>query len=284
VTAADRPVVVVTGASTGIGHATALALARSGFDVAAGVRTDDDAERLRCAADHVHPVLLDVSDEPSVTRAMARVSALAGDRGVAGLVNNAGIVRGGPVEYVPDDHWREQFEVNVLGQVVVTRAALDLLRRGRGRIVFIGSISGKVSTPLLAPYSASKFAIEAIAEALRHELRPWGTRVVVVGPGAVRTPVWEKGRRLIDVLERRVPPEALTRYETAIAELRASLDSQERGAIAPEKVAAVVLRALTVRRPRGRYPVGLDARLGGVLDRVAPIPVRDVLVRAVMGP
>ncbi|TMM18268.1 MAG: SDR family oxidoreductase [Actinobacteria bacterium] len=276
--------VLVTGASSGIGRACALHLDGLGHRVFAGVRTEAAAESLRRAAsDRLVPVLLDVTDAEAIDAAHRSIEAGLDGRGLVGLVNNAGVAHGGPIEYLPLDEWRAQLEVNVIGQVAVTRAMMPLLRRARGRVVFIGSIGGRVGTPLLSPYAASKFAIEGIAESLRHELRPFGVRVAVVEPGAVKTDIWDKGRRYADEMERLLPAEASSLYGDAITGLRRSLDQQDRAGIAPEQVAQVVARALSSDRPRGRYLVGRDAQLAGLIARLFPDSAKDAIVRMVGG-
>ncbi|MEX0791398.1 MAG: SDR family NAD(P)-dependent oxidoreductase, partial [Actinomycetota bacterium] len=170
----DRGAVVITGASTGIGRATAPRLAAIGFRVFAGVRKQADADSLKQEAPAVTPLILDVTDEHSIAEAATAVKAAVGANGLAGLVNNAGITVPGPLEFLPAEDLRRQFEVNVIGPIAVTQAFMPLLRAGKGRIVNVGSIGGRVSTPFLGAYSASKFAIEAISDALRVELRPWG--------------------------------------------------------------------------------------------------------------
>ncbi len=284
-TSHDGRSVLVTGASTGIGRATALHLAAAGWQVFAGVRRDVDAERLTDAsAGSLTPVVLDVTDADRIGRAAATVAEAVTTRGLTGLVNNAGVARGGPVEYLPIDHWRLQFEVNVFGQVAVTQAMMPMLRDGRGRIVFIGSNSGRVSTPMMAPYGASKFALEAVAESMRHELRPWGIRTVLIEPGAVKTAIWEKGRALADELEAVMPAEALARYADQIAAVRKGIESQDRSGVPAERVAAVVERALTVDRPRARYQVGLDSHLTAAATRVLPDRLLDLAVAKLAGP
>lgn len=260
---------VVTGSSSGIGEACAVRLARAGHRVIAGVRRQADGERLAAAAGSIVPALLDVTDEAQIRDLVGRLDELA-PSGLDGLVNNAGIARGGPLEFLPLDEWRIQLDVNVIGQVAVTRSLVPLLRRARGRVVFVGSISGRVSTPFLGPYAASKHAIEAIAESLREELRPWGMAVSVVAPGAVGTPIWDKGRAYADELEARLPDEAHDLYSDAVDDLRRGIDTQERTGVPPERVAAAVERALTSPRPRYRYVVGNDARAAGILDSLLP--------------
>jgi NAD(P)-dependent dehydrogenase (short-subunit alcohol dehydrogenase family) len=260
---------VITGSSTGIGEACTVRLARAGHRVIAGVRREVDGERLAAEHGSIVPVLLDITDQTHIDALLALLDEL-GITALDGLVNNAGVVSGGPIEFLPLDEWRNHFEVNVVGQVGVTKALIPLLRRGHGRVVFIGSLSGRVSTPLVGPYGASKHAIEAIAESLREELSPWEIAVSVVEPGAVRTPIWEKGRAFADDLEQRLPPEAHELYADAIDEIRRGIDSQERTGVPADDVAVAVERALTGRRPRYRYLVGRDAKAAGALERFLP--------------
>ena len=193
------PSVVITGASTGIGEACALHLDQLGWRVFAGVRKDSDGEALqRKASPRLMPVRIDVTDAASIAGAREIVARELGDRGLDGLVNNAGVVVAGPLEFVPMDDLRRQLEINVIGQIAVTQAFLSFVRTARGRIVNIGSVSGKMATPFVGPYAASKFAMEALTDALRCELRPWGIQVSIVEPGSIATPIWEKdagGRR-----------------------------------------------------------------------------------------
>ena len=275
--------VLVTGASSGIGEACALRLDRLGHRVFAGVRREADGERLRAAAsERLQPVLLDVTDAGQIEAAAKQVAAEPG--GLQGLVNNAGIGKGGPVEYLPLEDWRTQLEVNVIGQVAVTKAMLPSIRDGKGRVVFIGSIGGKSSTALTGPYNASKHAIEAIGESLRHELSPWGIWVAVVEPGAVKTPIWDKTREEADRLERDLPEEARDRYSRHIAAVRKALEMQARRGIDPEQVAKAVEHALFAGRPRTRYPVGIDARLQTAMVRLLPDRAREAIIRTVAGP
>lgn len=275
--------VLVTGASTGIGEACALRLDGLGHHVFAGVRREADGERLRAASSgRLEPVLLDVTDGHQIEAAAKQIGAGAGS--LQGLVNNAGIGKGGPIEYLPLDDWRTQLEVNVVGQVAVTQAMLPLIRQGKGRVVFIGSIGGKSSTALTAPYNASKHAIEAIGESLRYELSPWGIWVAVVEPGAVKTPIWDKTRQEADRLERELPEEARDRYGRHIAAVRKALEMQARRGVAPEQVAKAVEHALFSSRPKTRYPVGPDARLQSAMVRLLPDRTREAVIRRVAGP
>jgi NAD(P)-dependent dehydrogenase (short-subunit alcohol dehydrogenase family) len=273
----------VTGASTGIGEACAVRLAGRGATVFAGVRREADGERLReRIGPRLRPVLLDVTDAGQIHAARDTVAARLGDEPLDGLVNNAGIALGGPVEYVPVDAWREQFEVNLFGVVEMTQAFLDLLRRGPGRHVIVGSVGGRIASPMLAPYAASKHAVEALAESLRHELRDWAIQTSVVEPGAVATPIWDKGRALASRLEAELPPVAIERYGRFITTVRRVIEQQEKAGVDPDKVAQVVEKALVCPRPRARYLVGVDAHVQAALVRFAPDRVRDAAQRALL--
>jgi len=274
--------VLVTGASTGIGEACALRLDRLGHRVYAGVRSEEHADGLRQrGSDRIVPVFLDVTDQAQIDAAAKQI---AGGGGLDGVVNNAGIGRGGPLEYLPLETWREQLEVNVLGQVAVTKAVLPSIRAAGGRIVFIGSIGGRVATMLMGPYNASKFAIEAIGESLRSELHPWGISVSVVEPGAVKTPIWDKARQQVDRLERALPEEARTRYARHIAAASKAIEMQDRQGVSPDKVAAAVEQALFSPRPKTRYLVGTDARVQALLVRWLPDRPREAIIRRFAGP
>jgi NAD(P)-dependent dehydrogenase (short-subunit alcohol dehydrogenase family) len=275
--------VLITGASTGIGEACALRLDRLGHRVYAGVRSEERGLGLRQrGSDRIMPVLLDVTDQAQIDAVATQIADDGGS--LDGVVNNAGIARGGPLEYLPLEIWREQLDVNVLGQVAVTKAVLPFIRAARGRVVFIGSIGGKAATQLMGPYSASKFAIEAIGESLRSELRPWGISVSVVEPGAIKTPIWEKGREEADRVERALPDEARTRYATHISAIRKGIEMQDRQGVGPDRVAAVVEHALLHRRPKTRYLVGTDARVQSLLVRWLPDRPREAIMRRFAGP
>jgi NAD(P)-dependent dehydrogenase (short-subunit alcohol dehydrogenase family) len=278
----DRGAVLVTGASTGIGEAVARGLAQRGNAVYAGVRKEADADRL--AATNLTPVILDITDEAQVGEVAARLAADVGEAGLAGVVNNAGIALGGPLEYLALDEWRNQLEVNVIGQVAVTRATLPLLRSGPGRIVFVGSISGRVGTTLMGPYCSSKFAIEGLAESLRHDLAEWGIRVAVVEPGAVKTAIWEKGRVTTERLERELPAEAFERYGKGMDSVKEGIEKNDENGVGPEKVADAVAHALFARRPKHRYLVGPDAKVAGTLSRLLPDRAKHAVMARLAGP
>ena len=274
---------VVTGASSGIGRATALRLAERGWRVFAGVRDPAAAESLAAAGGAaLTPVALDVTDPATIDTALELIrGGLDGDA-LHGLVNNAGVAVGGPLEAVPIEDLRRQLDVNVVGQVAVTQALLPLLRGGPGRIVFISSIGGRLSNPFVAPYSASKFAVEAIADALRVELHPFGIRVALVEPGAVATPIWDKGQREAETAEERIPAQLRELYGPGIEAVKRFARESPGRAVRPEAVAEVVEHALTADRPRTRYVVGRDAKVQLVLKKVLPDRALDAALRRLM--
>jgi NAD(P)-dependent dehydrogenase (short-subunit alcohol dehydrogenase family) len=258
--------VLVTGASSGIGEATARRLARSGWRVLAGVRKAGDAP------EGTEELLLDVTDAERIAAAAERVDEL------HALVNNAGIAIASPLETIPLDELRRQLEVNVLGQVAVTQAFLPLLRCSGGRIVFIGSIAGRSALPFLGPYAASKHALEAIADSLRVELAP-GIRVTIVEPGTIATPIWTKGPVTADEIQARAPSPL---YSDRIEAFRRAAAAAGRRAQPADRVAAVVERALTAERPRARYLVGRDAKIRATIERL-PTRARDRVYERLLG-
>jgi NAD(P)-dependent dehydrogenase (short-subunit alcohol dehydrogenase family) len=260
---------LVTGASTGIGRACAVHLAGLGFEVLAGVRDPADAP------EGLEPVRLDVTSESDVAAAAERVG---GE--LHALVNNAGIAISGPVEVVPIEEWRRQLEVNLLGQIAVTRALLPAIFRARGRIVNMSSIGGRVANPLFGPYSASKFALEAVSDALRREVAADGVRVVSVEPGGIATPIWGKGmddaRRVVSGMTE----EQERRYSKLIAAVTKAVERIAREGLPPEEVARVVGEAITTDRPRARYVVGRDAKVQALAARLLPDRAFDALMSA----
>jgi NAD(P)-dependent dehydrogenase (short-subunit alcohol dehydrogenase family) len=274
------PAILVTGASTGIGEACALHLASQGQLVFAGVRKEADADHLeRDGRGRIVPVILDVTDHATIEAAVKTVRDRSGTTRFAGVVNNAGVARGGPLEYLAIDEWRDQLEVNVIGQVAVTQAFFPLIREGSGRVVFIGSIGGRVGTPLMGPYCASKFALEGIAESLRHELHDTSIKVALVEPGAVKTEIWSKGRETSERLKSEASPEMLERYGAQIQKVLDSIERNDRNGVAPIAVAKAVEHALFATHPRARYLVGTDAKAGGFLARILPDGLKDAVLR-----
>jgi NAD(P)-dependent dehydrogenase (short-subunit alcohol dehydrogenase family) len=277
-----RGAVLVTGASTGIGFATTLRLVRRGTLVYAGVRRELDAEKLaRECGDGIRPLLLDVTDAASIARALATIEAAPGIR-LDGLVNNAGIALAGPLEILPPEELRRQFDVNFFGPLALIAAFLPLLRATRGRIVNVSSIGGKLAAPFVGAYASSKFALEAASDALRVELRAFGVHVAVVEPGAVKTPIWQRGADSSLRVFERVPEKDRAPYEAMIRKMMRISEAMERGGIPAERVAAAIEAALFERRPRARYLVGSDARLRLVVARL-PEALRDRIVAAAVG-
>jgi NAD(P)-dependent dehydrogenase (short-subunit alcohol dehydrogenase family) len=275
--------VVITGASTGIGAACALHLDRAGFLVFAGVRKIQDGTELqRRGTNRLIPLLLDVTDAESIQKAQVIVSESVGSRGLFGLINNAGIAVVGPLEAVPIPDLRRQLEINLIGQVAVTQAFLPLIRQARGRIVNMGSISGRAAIPLMGPYAASKFALEAITDALRLELQQWGIQVTIVEPGAIATPIWDKSGQEAANLEASTTGELRTLYEAVIAAVRNVVEKAAERAIPSDVVAKVVEEALTASRPKTRYLVGTDAKLRALMVKLLPDRISDKLLTWVL--
>jgi NAD(P)-dependent dehydrogenase (short-subunit alcohol dehydrogenase family) len=276
-TGTSKRSVVITGASTGIGATTAIELARRGFQVFAGVRKLADGEVLKNSAPEIIPLLLDVTNEIQILQAFKTVQQNVGDAGIWGLVNNAGIVVAGPIEFIPIPELRKQLEVNVIGQIAVTQAFMPLIRKAKGRIVNMGSVSGRSSTPITGAYSASKFAMEALTDALRVELKPWGIEVIIVEPGPIKTPIWTKSANAADDILKNMPPIVLDLYgETMQLALR-MVKRLEETAVPPEKVTKAVLHALTSKCPKTRYLVGKNLRAQLAME-LLPDRWRDTLL------
>ncbi len=274
---------LITGASTGIGRATALRLDSNGWRVFAGVRREADAEALREAgSDRLEPVILDVTDAGQIAAAADRVGEAVGAAGLDGLVNNAGVAVLGPLETMQIEDFRRQVEVNLTAQVAVTQAMLPLLRLATGRVVFVSSIGGRMALPFGGPYHAAKFGVEAVADCLRQELRPWKIDVAVIEPGSIDTPIWERGERTADEMSGRAPAAQEQLYGKAIERFRAALRRTAARGIAPEKVAEAIAHALTAHRPRTRYLVGADARGQALGRRLLPDRALDALVARAM--
>jgi NAD(P)-dependent dehydrogenase (short-subunit alcohol dehydrogenase family) len=262
---------LITGGSRGIGRATALRLARAGWEVHATVRRAEDGEALVAesgGAIAVHQ--LDVSSGE-------QIAALDGQlpERLDAVVNNAGIVVSGPLESLTAEQLREQFDVNVTGAVLVTNLVLPRLRASRGRVVFVSSVSGRVSTPMTGAYSASKFALEAIADAWRVELRPWGVKVVLIEPAMTDTDLWRQAPETLESAEGELSDEHRRLYAGHLDGMRKAIPRIQRMAKPVEGVAAAIERALTSSRPRARYVVGADAKAQTVLSTLAPTPLMD---------
>jgi NAD(P)-dependent dehydrogenase (short-subunit alcohol dehydrogenase family) len=268
--------VLITGASSGIGAATARRLDADGMRVFAAVEHEQDgAAALAGASDRLTRIVLDVTDDRSIQAAIAAVRAQAPD-GLDGLVNNAGVGFPGPLEMLPLSALRRQFEVNVVGQVAVSQAALPLLRRAAGRLVFVGSVGGLLASQFAGAYHASKFAIEAIADVWRQELEPDDISVILIEPSAISTPIWEKGTQYLDELTATDPSE-LARYRDRLQAFRESLTSADEHGQPPANVAEVIAKALTEKRPDTRYVVGGAGKLAAALKPLVPDRLADKL-------
>jgi NAD(P)-dependent dehydrogenase (short-subunit alcohol dehydrogenase family) len=268
---------VVTGASSGIGEACAVRLARRGWRVLAGVRQEEDAQRIGALAEGIEPVRLDVTEPASIAAAAERID----DHGLAGLVNNAGIAIAMPLEFLPLDELRLQLDVNVVGQLAVTQALLPHLRRARGRIVNVGSIAGRSALPFLGAYAASKHALEAVTDALRVELRPFGIEVSIVEPATIATPIWNKGADRLQRLLGGLTESVTELYGGRMAAFREAAGDAARRAEDPELVAKAIEHALTADRPKTRYLVGRDARRRDLVERL-PDRLRDRIYERVL--
>jgi NAD(P)-dependent dehydrogenase (short-subunit alcohol dehydrogenase family) len=282
--AKEKGAVVITGASTGIGRATALYLDEKGYRVFAGVRKQKDANALKKeGSDRLTPITLDVTKPQSIKSAKAKVQRAVGKAGIVGLVNNAGIANAGPVEHIPLDVFREVVEVNLTGQVATTQEFLPLLRRAkRGTVVFITSIGGRVAYPFMSPYHAAKWGLEAVAISLRREVKPWKIRVVAVEPGSIATEIWDRGTDNFERTAKQMPREAGRLYGKQMKAASRAMIASGKAGIDPERVAKVVERAIRSIRPRTRYLVGIDARMTLNANRVLSARTVDRVVRRAM--
>jgi NAD(P)-dependent dehydrogenase (short-subunit alcohol dehydrogenase family) len=272
------PSALVTGASRGIGRAVASRLAERGWEVYAGVRRREDADALNADQSRISPVILDVTDEQ-------QIAALDGvlPEDLDAVINNAGIVVDGPVEAISPAELRRQLEVNVVAQITVTQAVLPRLRRSRGRVLFVSSVSGRAVTPWLGAYSASKFALEALADALRIELRPWGIKVILIEPGNTDTDLWRSADKQLEETAAGFEEEHRRLYAGHIEGMRRLTPVMQRTAVPVERVVDAVERALSDRRPRARYPVGAATKAQVALSAASPTRINDAVLARVAG-
>ncbi|MCW2979377.1 MAG: Short-chain dehydrogenase/reductase [Solirubrobacterales bacterium] len=274
------PAVLLTGASRGIGRATTLRLARAGWTVWATVRSAADGQELAAEAGGaaVHPLQLEVTSDEQI----AALDAALPER-LDAIVNNAGIVVSGPLETLSATDLREQFDVNVVGAVALTNLVLPRLRASRGRIVFVSSLSGVISTPMTGAYNASKFALEAIADAWRLELRPWGIKVILVEPAMTDTDLWRKAPETLEAEAAEMSAEHRELYAEHLDGMRKTVPRMQKMAKPVDTVAAAIEKALTAARPRARYPVGTDVRVQAALSGVTPDRVKDAAFARLTG-
>ncbi|MDZ7957037.1 MAG: SDR family oxidoreductase [Aulosira sp. DedQUE10] len=275
--------IVITGASTGIGEACALLLDQLGFCVFAGVRQEADAQKLKQqASPRLTPIFLDVTDAQAIAFSVETVTNATNGK-LAGLVNNAGIAVPGPLELLPIADFEHQMQVNVTGQLAVTQAFLGLLRQGQGRIVNMGSICGTVAAPFMGAYNASKFALEALTDVMRLELRPWGISVSIIQPGTIATPIWEKSLTQADIDKEKLSESAQDLYGQAMNAVRKQVGIMSKKGISTDIVAQAVVHALTAKQPKTRYLVGQDAKIASLLKYLLPDKVFDRVILASMG-
>jgi len=276
--------VVITGVSTGIGYACVKVLLSNEFQVYGSVRNQMDAERLqRDFGDRFVPLLFDVTDEAAVQGAAAKVSEYLGSATLDGLVNNAGIEVAGPLAYLPTDQFRHQLEVNLVGPFIVTKAFLPLLgadaaRNGNpGRIVNISSASGKIAGPFGGAYAASKFGLEGFSDSLRRELILFGIDVVIIGPGAVVTPIWQKSDAGLTERFRETP------YAEALAKFEVYAAKEGTSGFSADVIGRAVWRALTIAKPRIRYALVPNSLTNWIIPQLLPKRILDGLVAGFMG-
>lgn len=274
-----RDHVLITGTSTGIGAATAVHLADLGFRVLAGVRKPVDGETLSArTSGELRPVVIDITQQASVAAAATSVEAIVGDAGLYGLVNNAGAVLPGPLEFQQLDEFRAQLEINLVGHLAVIQAFLPLIRRAHGRIVNVGSIGGRLVLPIHGAYSASKFGMEALSDALRLELRQWHIHVSLVDPGATKTAIFDKTLAHLDAVVASLDERGERRYDAQIAALRRTVVSTAAGAGPPDDLARAIAQALTAKTPKARYLAGKGAREAVALARTPSDRIKDAAI------
>ncbi len=276
---ASRGAVLITGGSTGIGKACVAELLKRGYHVFAGVRDEHNlAVMAEMASPALHPVIIDITRQDSIDAAVKEIRAALGDMPLVGLINNAGLVVSGPLEFLPLDDLRMQFEVNVFGHIAVTQAFAPLLRAARGRIINISSITGRFTAPFIGPYSSSKFALEALSDALRMEMRGSGVKVVIIEPGSIATPIWEKAIIAGDQRMLKMSREALDIYAERMLAFRAIAKNTGEHGASPQLVSNVVCKALSVAKPKARYVVGRDAQLARFFLRPLPDRIKDKVI------
>ncbi|MCP1187498.1 SDR family oxidoreductase [Paenibacillus sp. FSL R5-0749] len=275
-----QELVMVTGTSSGIGRATAEQLAAEGFHVLAGVRRQEDADKIK--RKNIEPVIVDVTNIDSLKALAERVEQDPLGRPLRAVVNNAGIAVNAPLEMVPLDEFRRQFEVSVIGQVAVIQALTPALLNSGGRVVNIGSVGGKISMPGFGIYSAAKYAMEAINDSLRREMSSFGLKVIMITPGGVSTGLSEQGITTADRLAKLMTPDQHHRHDRLFDAVKAQAETWAKDGIRPEKVAAVISRAIHERKPRTRYTVGSDSALLTRLVRILPDKLLDRMLRSQM--
>jgi len=253
--------VFISGSSSGIGEACALGLDERGYDVFAGVRNEQDGNSLsQRASERLQPVIVDITNPEQIKTAFEAVRQALGEKPLVGLINNAGISVGGPLEFVPIDRLRQMLEVNLIGHISVSQLFIPLLRKSQGRIINVGSVAGIFASPLMGPYCASKYAMEAISDVMRRELKPWNIRVSLLEPGIIATKIWRKASEQAESAIKEAPGELLHLYGPLIERIMKLVADSEKNAQSAQVVVKAVVHALTANRPRTRYRMGPKAR------------------------
>lgn len=270
--------ILISGASTGIGRASALHMARLGHTVWAGVRSQKDFDSLtKLKVDGIKPVFLDVTDEDSVNKCVSQIKKEGGS--LNGLVNNAGVAIGGPVEGLALAEWQRQFDINFFGVIRLTKACLPMLRESKGRIVNMSSLSGRISFPFMGPYGASKFALEGLSDSLRREVQPFGVKVALIEPGAIATPIWEKAKDEGLGAPSKYSKEVVEAYGPAMKRFTKKVQQMAAKAAPVSVVTKAVEHALLSRGPSTRYPVGRGTKATTLLLNVIPDQLMDRVFR-----
>lgn len=270
--------ILITGASTGIGFAAAQAFASDGHQVFAGVRKSKDAEVLLKQNPQIVPLILDVTDQKTIDDSWREVQKLKKFSELI-LINNAGIAVSGPIESVRMEDYRTQFEVNFFGLIAVTQKFLPLIRESKGRVINISSIAGRVASPFLGPYSSSKFAVEAISDSLRREMIPFGVQVVLIEPGPIQTPIWDKGLGKKDSILKSLGADQIAIYGSAIKSFEAMIEEAVKKAEPVERVVEALQKAVMNKQPCHRYLVGSEAKLNGFLSQIVPSRWVDFFIK-----
>ncbi|MGD9975275.1 MAG: SDR family oxidoreductase [Desulfatirhabdiaceae bacterium] len=281
----NKEIILVTGASTGIGKATALLMDKLGYQVFAGVRTNQAAENIqKDSSSRLTPLILDITRSEHIDNAFEIISDCAAGAGqLCALVNNAGYTEAGPLEFLPIDRLRYQLEVNTIGHFAITQKFLPLIRQSRGRIINTGSPAGFFSSPFIGAYNISKHALTAFNDSLRRELKPWGIHVVLIVPGFIETPIWDKSYSEMDRLINSLPEHDREKYQSSIANGRRFMDVKGRSrAITPDQVAISISRAIQAKHPKSLYFAGIDGYFSFGIGKFVPGFIVDMVTSRIL--
>lgn len=273
--------VLISGASSGVGQASVRLLARYGYQVVACVRRDGDGKALAAEfPGRIHPVMVELREQQSIEAAAGKVAEIVGDTGLQGLVNSAGTIYSGPLEYFPREQWLIQYDVNLFGTMALTSAMLPFIRKGKGRIINIGAVGGGLALPFFGGIASAKIAFAAANDCLRRELHPWGIHVIIIEPGGINTPANDKMREGVRLFLSAQGELAKSRYGVPMETFTSWAYRMHVRNLKPEQVAARVLKALTAKYPRTRYRVGLDSWAAALASRLLPDCILDrILLR-----